>query len=63
MDTEDYDKENQCVYRENIDSVEGAYGFHHADSELGLYPSPAFSEDSMHPNNQNNPASFGIQSH
>jgi hypothetical protein len=63
-DADDYDKENQCVYRENIDSADNIYGLTNTDNELGLFLSPAFSEDSMHPTTANtNPASFGIQSY
>ena len=62
LDADDYDKENQCVYRENIDNADNMYGFANPDNELGLHLSPAFSEDSMHPTN-NNVASFGIQSY
>ncbi|CAB9508957.1 expressed unknown protein [Seminavis robusta] len=42
-ETDDYDKENQCIYRENIDDAEHTYA---NDSDLlCLYPSPAFSEE------------------
>lgn len=60
-DAEDYDKENQCVYRENIDHADNFFSLN-TDNELSLYPSPAFSEDSMMIPTSNTSASFGIQS-
>lgn len=46
-DTDEYDKENQCVYRENIDDID-PYNISNGSNgseQPGLYPSPAFSEE------------------